>query len=458
MTKLPALAKIACITFLFCIAAAIAAPAQTFTDLYDFGKDDPNDPNDPCFSVIAQGRDGNLYTTSPQTWSGNFGDVFRITPAGVVTALHSFNGTDGSVVNAGLTLGIDGNFYGAAQQGGVNGFGTIFKISPQGNFATLYNFTNGADGGDPVAVPIQARDGNFYGTTAGLNGNNGSVYKITSTGKFTVLHAFNGPEGATLYGPLVEATDGNFYGLTRFGGSNGLGTIFKMNHRGQLKVLHNFDGAGDGGNPSAAGLIQASNGDFYGVAFEVGTFGGALFKITQNGEFTNLHNFTGGSDGGCPVAGLWQATDGNIYGTVACPTEGIFRITPDGVFTTLYTFTGQNFSPQTQIMQHTNGILYGETPVGGAFDAGIFYSLDVGLSPFVTFLPAARPVGGVVEILGQGFTGTTAVSFHRTPAAFTVHSDTFLTATIPAGATNGFITVTTPAGTLQSNKVFRVNP
>ena len=109
-------------------------------------------------------------------------------------------------------------------------------------------------------------------------------------------------------------------------------------------------------------------------------------------------------------------------------------------------------------MQHTNGLLYGDTTDGGTYGLGVFYSFDVGLGPFVTFVRGSGIVGYKVQILGQGFTGTTAVFFNGIPAAFTVVSNTYLTATVPAGATTGFVKVTEPSGTLKSNKVFRVTP
>ena len=160
-----------------------------------------------------------------------------------------------------------------------------------------------------------------------------------------------------------------------------------------------------------------------------------------------------------------QATDGNFYGTNNLGGDllfgVLFRITPTGTFTVLHNFDwNTGASAQTTLLQHTNGVLYGDTAVGGTGGGGdgTFYSFDLGLGPFVTFLPAAGGVGATVEVLGQGFTGTTAVSLNGAAAKFTVISDTYLTATVPNGATSGFITVTTPSGTLKSNKKFLITP
>ena len=146
-----------------------------------------------------------------------------------------------------------------------------------------------------------------------------------------------------------------------------------------------------------------------------------------------------------------QATDGNFYGVAAqggnssnCGSVGcgtIFRISPQGAFSVLYNFdrpTGA--SPFCTLLQHTNGILYGDTYSGGTYNKGTFFSFDVGLGPFVSFLPpqSSGKVGKTIELFGQGFTGTTKVSFNGTDARFTVVSDTYLTATVPSGATTGF--------------------
>jgi uncharacterized repeat protein (TIGR03803 family) len=462
MTKLP-IAKMACILFVFFAAATTEASAQTYTDLYDMGATSA-DPNDPVWSgVIAQGRDGNMYSTTPQYWTGGPGDVFKITPAGTVTVLASINSTVRTGVG-GLTLATDGKFYGTASSGGKFGYGTIFSITPEGSLTTLYSFTGGADGSYPTAPPIEGLDGNFYGTTAagglGLtDGQYGSVYKITPSGAFTTLHTFDNTHGANPLAPLFQAADGAFYGTTFFGGTDGAGTIFRITALGNFDVLFNFSpSSGPVPGYPFGGLVQDGDGAFYGTTSGSNgeSSGGTVFKF-MSGTLTVLRNFAGGSDGNNISAGLVQATDGNFYGTDDVGGV-IFRVSRTGAYATLYTFGGSGASPQDTLVQHTNGLLYGTTAVGGAYDRGVFYSFDVGLKPFVSFLPAARPVGGVVEILGQGFTGATGVSFNGTAATFTAESDTYLTATVPAGATTGSITVSEPGGTLTSNKIFRVKP
>lgn len=207
-------------------------------------------------------------------------------------------------------------------------------------------------------------------------------------------------------------------------------------------------------------MIQATDGNFYGTTYAGGTRGyGTVFKITDSGEFTTLHSFIANpNDGANPYAGLVQATDGNLYGTTysggnCCGT--IFSITPGGTYLTLHYFdaTGDAF-PQAGLAQATSGVLYGTTAGG----YGSIFSLDMGLGPFVTFVRFAGRVGRTGPILGQGLAGTTGVSINGIQANFTVVSDTFIRATVPEGATTGFVTVTTPSGTLTSNVPFHVIP
>jgi uncharacterized repeat protein (TIGR03803 family) len=218
----------------------------------------------------------------------------------------------------------------------------------------------------------------------------------------------------------------------------------------------------DGSSPRA-GLLQAGDGNFYGTTTAGGTYGGGtVFKITPGGTLTTLYSFC--VKAGCPVypwAALVQGTDGNLYGTTssggANPDGVIFTMTLAGKLTVLHSFDGSDGgAPYAKPIQATNGIFYGTTAEGGVSNHGVVYSFSMGLGPFVTFVRDSGKVGWRVEILGQGFTGTTAVSFNGTSAAFNVISDTYLTATVPDGATTGPVTVTTPKGVLKSNVPFRV--
>ena len=462
---------------------SIGAHAQSFSVVYNFGSN-PGDPLQQFYSgIIAQGRDGNLYSGSSAGGVLGYGAAYKITPAGVPTTLYSFSDNgDGSYPYGGLTLGTDGNFYGTAYSGGFGGarYGTVFKETPGGAFSILYTFADGTDGALPISPPIQGTDGNFYGTTCtDCNGSAatgfGSIYRITTSGTFSVLYTCDGTICYAPEGPLVQGTDGNFYGTSAYGG--GFGNIFKITSAGKLTVLYNFDST-HGAYP-IAGLVQGSDGNFYGTTVDGGSKGaGVVFKITPTGKITVLHNMNGATDGSAPYAGLVQATDGNLYGaneaggavSFDCPggCGTLFKVTTKGAFSILYNFdqtTGQ--LPYSALMQHTNGLIYGGTQLGGTGDVdiscspgvcGVLYSLNIGAPPFVSLVSTSAKVGKTIEILGQGFIGTTGVSFDGIAASFKVTSGTYLTAAVPTGAKTGSVTVATPSGTLTSNKTFRVTP
>ncbi len=367
--------------------------------------------------------------------------------------LHNFVRTDGQRPYSGLTLGTDGDFYGTTYLGGTENLGTVFKIAANGSLTTLRNFTR--TDGRTEAPPIQAADGDFYGTVGG------TAYKIAQSGAFTSLASL---PGASQPSPLLQATDGNLYGTTANGGKSDHGTVFKMTPDGTVTVIFNFDARVPG---DLATLMQGSDGNFYGTTYGGGDNKfGTVFKSTPTGAVTVLHNFSDPNypnDGAYPVAELLQASDGNFYGATA---EGgskgygiIFEITSFGGYSILYNFdlpTGSQ--PSATPMQHTNGKIYGLAYGGGTKSLGVAYSFDLGLPPFARLLPVIGKAGETVEILGQGFTGTTAVSFNGAAATFNVVSDTYLTATVPSGATSGVVSVTTPGGVLNSNQAFQVKP
>jgi len=456
-------------SILFALLLAVSAQGQTYTDLYNLGETDTDPLNPAWMGTFAQGRDGNLYSTTQAGGTNKVdGTIFRLTPSGDMTELWSFGDIthDGLKPNSGLTLATDGNFYGTTPGGGSTGYGTIFRITPAGNYTVVHSFVGTTEGSNANTPPIQGFDGNLYGTTG--NGVNifGTFYKMTPSGAVTVLYKF--PSNNRYPRGIVLGTDGNFYGTT-VGTSTGLGTVFKMSPKGKITILHTFNGS-DGADPIGQ-LIQANDGNFYGTTEKGGTgLYGVVYKITPSGTFTVLHNFANDGQGSQPLAGVVQATDGKFYGTVSTNpgvSSGLlYQITSTGVYTILHEYTrasNDGGSPQTAMIQHTGGILFGDTENGGtgAFCAcGVLYSLDLDLDPFVTFLPpdSQGKVGKTIGLLGQGFSGATKVTFNGTAASFNVVSDTYMTATVPNGAGTGPIRVSTGGGTMVSNRKFQVTP
>jgi uncharacterized repeat protein (TIGR03803 family) len=466
----------ACGAFLLWATAAVALPAQTFTTLHSFDGTDGSNP----YAGLVQATDGNQYGATEHGGANGEGTVFKITPSGALTTLYSFcsqsNCTDGSNPQTVLVQGADGNFYGATTFGGSDssctnfgftGCGTVFKITPSGTLTTLHSFS-GTDGALPNTALVQATNGKFYGTTPyggnyACGGGCGTIFSITPSGTLTTLHTFDGTDGFNPEGVLVQTANGNFYGTTYNGGANGDGTAFKITPSGTLTTLHNFDGT-DGEWPN--GLAQAANGNFYGTTQIGGAYAyGTVFTITPSGTLTTLHSFDG-TDGQFPVAwsgALVQATNGSFYGTTEDGgTSGdgtIFTITPSGTLTTLHNFDNTDGAiPTAGLVQGTDGSFYGTAYEGGANGDGTIFSLSVGLKPFVETQPTSGAVGAAVNILGTNLTSATGVTFNGAPAAFTVVSRSLITTTVPAGATSGKVQVSGPGGAGSSKVPFLVRP
>jgi uncharacterized repeat protein (TIGR03803 family) len=231
--------------FMFGVALAInvvsVAEAQTFSVVYNFGtnSNDPQDLNNP--GIIAQGRDGNLYSTGGLGGTG-LGAAFKITPQGTLNVQYDFDGAHGAYPVSGLTLGLDGAFYGTTETGGATGHGTVFKITADQSLTVLHSFNLVSDGAYPDAPPVQGKDGNFYGTTKGGGTGLGTVYKITLSGNLVTLHEFAYTDGSPIGAPLVQGADGNFYGTTLADGGGSGGTVFKITSSGKFIVLYSFDG------------------------------------------------------------------------------------------------------------------------------------------------------------------------------------------------------------------------
>ena len=478
---------------MFIMWMCAAAFGQTVTTLATFEGPNGIGPNSP----LIQGADGNFYGTTGNGGAYDRGTVFRMTPNGTITTLYSFcaqaNCSDGWVPLAGLFLATDGNFYGTTYYGGrtrcepnfQEGCGTVFRITPQGTLTTLYRFCAQAkciDGGIPSGGLIEGSDGSLYGTTnvGGVftecdapYGGCGTVFKLNAKG-LTTLHSFNRSDGGYPTGQLVLGQNGTLYGTTPYlGGTTCLysqGTVFSITSDGAFTTLHSFCGP-EGGQPNGLTVVGKS---LCGAAVAGGANGyGTIFTMTPTGNVTALYSFdiADGLNPSTPVEG----SDGSLYGTTAngginsCPSSTcgtVFAISGgSSLLTMLYDFDGNDGAQPGVLLQGTNGIFYGTTGEGGDYECGVgnygcgtAFSLNMGLGPFVAFVRGGGKVGQTPGILGQGFTGTSNVSFNGISANFTVVSDTFITATVPAGATIGYVTVTTPSGTLTSNVPFQVIP
>jgi uncharacterized repeat protein (TIGR03803 family) len=476
---------------------------------------------------VIQGTDGNFYGVTFFGGDLNPGVIFKMTAHGAVTTLYNFCPNPGPCPDGGspvgLILGMDGDFYGTTRFGGSsNSGGTVFKITPSGTLTTLHTFcvrgtsTWCPDGAEPNGL-IQGTDGNFYGTTwRGGRSSRGTFFRITPAGALTTLYSFcviaRCEDGSTPISGVIEGTDGNFYGTTS-GGTTHPGTVFKVTSHGTLTTLYRFcskPNCTDGAVPN--GLIQGSDGDLYGTTeagghqqpfANCGAFSfagcGTIFKITLSGKLTTLYSFCRVVDlidfsSVCPdgnfLTGLIQATDGNFYGTTGEGGSGpcsfdevflgcgtIFRITSSGTLTTLYNFCSSNMicsdgvGPNA-LTQGTDGSFYGTAFGGGIgyingvgpecpanpdqIGCGTAFRLFVGLGPFVEMQPFAGKPGQSVRILGSDLKGATRVTFNGAAAKFAIISESEITTTVPADATTGYVDVLTPRGTLKSNEKFLV--
>jgi len=408
-------------SFALCAFTLGSSSAQVFTTILQFDGAHGAQPQ----ASLVQGGDGYLYGTTTSggdlTCGGGSGcgTVFRMSLSGQLTVLHTFTGEDGASPWGRLVLGMDGNFYGTTYQGGdlncnpPGGCGTVFKITPEGELTILHTFEF-ADGTSPVSGLVQASGDNFYGT-ASAGGNDvcdslagcGTVFEISPNGTFRKLYGFSGSDGAMPTVALLLARDGSFYGTTFFGGSYdcdgtyGCGTVFKMSTRGRLTTLHTFD-LSDGAFPGAA-FVEGPDNGLYSTSSGGGKYNlGTVFKSTRSGAITLLHHFRGG-DGALPYDPLIVGTDGNVYGTAyyggsygcsaphGCGT--VFQITRHDRFTKVHRFNGKDGSaPFGALIQATNGVFYGTTSQGANKSCflggcGTVFSLDMGLRPSVQQVP-----------------------------------------------------------------------
>jgi len=376
--------------FMGCGTVFKVAPDGSETVLYAF--EGGSDGDNPDSTPIIDGA-GNLFGTTANGGAQN-GTVFRNSPAGTETQLYVFKGYpgDGAGPHAGLVADKQGNLYGTTVGGGDGcppaGCGTVFKLAPDGTVTILYAFAGGSDGSDPFAGLFAGKHGDFYGTTelggagTGCPGGCGTVFNVTPTGEETVLHSFTGgSDGAVPQSVPIADKQGNLYGTTVQGGSANVGTVFKLAPNGTETILVSFSPSGSYGASPYGSLIMDDKGNLYGTATLGGTGDclsgcGTVFEITADDTLKVLHEFTGGTDGAYPEAGLIRDKEGNFYGTTAnggntdCGGIGcgaVIKMTPDGKITTLYSFTGgtDGAQPYAPVIADKHGNLFGTTSYDG---------------------------------------------------------------------------------------------
>jgi len=359
---------------------------QSYTQRVLYGFAGGSDGATPLAGLVRDSS-GHLYGTTYGGGTYGSGTVFDISLGGVERVLYSFTGgADGGNPQADLIRDTANNLFGTTAGGGAHNYGTVFEVSVGGVETVLHSFTGtGGDGAYPFAGLVRDATGNLYSTTVGGGIHSaGTVFKVDKAGTETVLYSFTGGvDGLNPFAGLVLDAAGNLYGTTKYGGTSGAGTVFKVDTTGKETVLHNFLGGADGQYPSA-GLVLDAAGNLYSTTVGGGTSGdGTVYKVDPTGKHTVLHSFRGGADGAYPYAGLIQDAVGNLYGTTsyggASDAGTVYKVYLKGKETILYSFKGgaNGISPQADLVKDEAGDLYGTTKYGGAFGAGMVFELSL---------------------------------------------------------------------------------
>jgi uncharacterized repeat protein (TIGR03803 family) len=385
--------------------------------------------NQPDLAGVILDPDYNLYGTTSFSAAGGGGAVYRLDRSGNATVIYAFPGNAGGqyLYNAGVILGSDGRLYGTTDYGGRHGAGVLYQLDGNGYERVLYTFdfftANGY--GQPTGNVIRDSAGNFYGTTfigqADVGYGYGVVYKVDTAGHSTVLHNFTGgADGGNPYGGVILDSKGNVYGTASDGGASGDGVVFKIDTSGQETVLYSFTGGSDGGFPYGS-IIGDSAGNLYGTTNGGGASGaGVVFKVDLSGRETVLYSFSGGADGGYPLAGLIRDPAGNLYGTTngggASGAGVVFKVDLSGSETVLHSFTGGadgGYPLWVVLARDSAGDLYGTTSSGGTANAGVVFKVDSSghesvLHSFTGGADGGSPYAGVILGPEEQLYGATA--------------------------------------------------
>lgn len=331
-----------------------AAQAATVSVIHSFNY---LDGRGSVFSRLIEGADGNLYGVSTEGGAFDCGTVFVIGPEGGHAVLHHFAGNNmGCFPEGGIVQGADGAIYGTTRMTSstatLDSFGTIFRVGLQGGHEVLHRFDVIADGGGPLAGLMMASDGNMYGTASagGSLGTDsaGTFYRLSPDGAVTVLHRFvrsnESPSTEFPIYPLTEGPDGALYGVSTQGGGRcsndrigSCGTVFRVTKEGAFTLLHEFS-PGESSRPSGP-LAVGADGHFYGTTFDGGAGGGrgsgVIYRVSAAGDYQTLAEVGDSPDTDVltsPSGALTIGNDGNFYGIAT----NAFIMTPDGLLTPLF--------------------------------------------------------------------------------------------------------------------------
>jgi uncharacterized repeat protein (TIGR03803 family) len=341
--------KVFCWAILICVGMHCAAFASRFHVLYVFQY---RGTGDTPRGTLYRDKQGNLYGTTVYggNWNGETGcqcgNIFKLDRSGNETVLYTFNDTgDGANPYSGVIGDNAGNLYGTTRGDGYATYGTVFKLDPAGTLTALHGFCllddRCTDGSWPTGGLAMDGQGNLFGTTefGGPNGW-GTLFRYGTDGTFSILHSFRGgDDGLSPRGDLIIDKKGNLYGTANGGGIYGFGTVFEFSHKGRFDVLHAFRGDWkDGGDPEY-GLTLDKSGNLYGVTSSQYGGCGTIFKIAPQQAETVLYRFKCREDGAQP-SGLALGTDGSLYGSSQVIDQqhqgAIFKLAPDGTFTVLH--------------------------------------------------------------------------------------------------------------------------
>jgi uncharacterized repeat protein (TIGR03803 family) len=392
---------------LLVLSAVVAQAGESSREKVLYGFPGHGSGVHPFYADVALDNKGNFYGTTINTSANvGYGTVFKVDSSGHETVLHTFTGgSDGAYPEGGVVVDPEGSLYGTTRAGGNLsrhcvtqeglGCGVVFKVGATGKETVLHTFTGGPDGSEPsfTNMVFDAR-GNLYGTAlyggykSGFCGDPmwedgcGLIFKVSTTGRYSVLHTFKGKDGANPSGTLMLDAKGNLYGTAQSGGDlsscgGGCGVVFKIDKRGKETILYTFHGQ-DGSLPWGNVILDLS-GNLYGTTWGGGSSGGGcggygcgvVFKLSTTGKYTVLYNFQG-TDGQQPQGNFVMDAEGNLYGaTIGGGTYGAgtaFKVSSKGNVTILYTFTGgaDGANPTAGlIFDAKQKKLYGTTEWGG---------------------------------------------------------------------------------------------